>query len=58
MSEGKAAFQLLGSTQVFTLVENVELKRLRGEKLKELGLVAKLLGDSRPYSLEIEEYHR
>ena len=56
--DGKLAFQPMGSTQVFSLVENAELTKLKGEGLKEVGLVAQVIGEKSPYSLEIQKYQR
>jgi len=56
--DGKPAFQPTGSGQVFSLVENAELTKLKSEGLKEVGLVAKVVGDTSPYSLEIQRYQR
>lgn len=56
--DGKLAFQPMGSTQVFSLVENGELTKLKGEGLKEVGLVTKVIGEKPPLSLEIQEYHQ
>ncbi len=55
---GKPAFQPTGSGQVFSLVENAELTKLKGEGLKEVGLVAKAVGAKGAYSLEIQRYHK
>ena len=56
--DGKPAFQPMGSSQVFSLVENAELTKLKGEGLKEVSLVAKVIGKKRPYSLEIQNYQK
>ena len=56
--DGKLAFQPMGLLQVFSLVENAELTKLKGEGLKEAGVVAKVIGDKPPLSLEIQKYQR
>ena len=56
--DGKLAFQPAGSAQAFSLVENAELTKLKGEGLKEVGLVAKVIGEKPPLSLEIQNYQR
>lgn len=54
--DGKFVFQPVGLEQLFQLVENPELKKLKGEDLKEVGLVAKVIGEKPPLSLEIQQY--
>ena len=56
--DGKPGFQPMGSTQVFSLVENAELTKLKGEGLKEMGLVAKVIGGKPPLTLEIQNYQK
>jgi len=56
--DGKLAFQPIGSGQVFSLMETVNLTKLKGEGLKEVDLVAKVIGERPPLSLEIEKYQR
>ncbi len=56
--DGKPGFQPMGSTQVFSLVENAELTKLKGEGLKEAGLVAKVIGGKPPLSLEIQNFQK
>jgi len=56
--EGKPAFQPTGSGQVFSLVENAELTKLKGEGLEEAGVVAKVIGEKPPLSLQIQKYQR
>lgn len=56
--DGKLVFQPIGSTQVFSLVQNEELTKLKAEGSKELGLLAKVVGDKALLSLEIQEYHK
>jgi len=56
--DGKPAFQPTGSGQVFSLVENSELTKLKSEGLKEVDLVAKVIGEKPPLSLEIQKYQR
>ncbi len=55
---GKPAFQHVGSGQVFSLVENAEFTKLKSERLKEIGLVAKVIGEKPPLSLEIQNYQK
>jgi len=55
---GKPAFQPTGSGQVFSLMENAELTKLKSEGLKEAGVAAKVVGDKPPLSLEIQKYQR
>ncbi len=55
---GKPAFQHVGSGQVFSLVENAEFTKLKAEGLKEIGLVAKVVGEKSPLSLEIQNYQK
>ena len=52
--DGKPIFQHLGSSQVFSLLENAEFTKLKAEGLKEIGLVAKVIGEKSPLSLEIQ----
>lgn len=54
-TKGGVTFQPVRSPQVFTILENAEIEKLIGEKLKDVGLVAKILGESSPYRLEIEK---
>jgi len=56
--DGKFAFQPVGSSQVFSLVESPDLTKLKGEGLKEVSLVAKVIGEKDPYTLEIQKYNR
>ena len=56
--DGKLAFQPMGSAQVFSLVKNAELEKLKSEGLNEAGLVAKVVGAKGAYSLEIQKYQR
>ena len=56
--DGKPAFQPMASSQVFSLVENVELTKLKSEGLKEAGVGAKVIGEKPPLSLEIQNYQR
>ena len=55
---GKLAFQPMGSAQVFSLLENAELTKLNSEGLKEAGVVAKVIGEKPPLSLQIQKYQR
>ena len=55
---GKPAFQPTGSGQVFSLVKNAEFTKLKAEGLKEIGLVAKVVGEKSPLSLEIQNYQK
>ncbi len=55
---GKPAFQPVGSSQLFSLVENPEFAKLKREGLKEIGLVAKVVGEKSPLSLEIQKYQK
>ncbi len=54
--DGKPVFQPEGLGQVFSLVVNTEQGKLKTEGLKEAGVVAKVIGDKPPLSLEIEKY--
>jgi len=56
--DGKPAIQHVGSGQVFTLVENAEFTKLKAEGLKKIGLVAKVVGEKSPLSLEIQNYQK
>ena len=56
--ESKLVFQPIGSGQVFSLMESVDLTKLKSEGLKEVNLVAKVIGDKPPLSLEIQKYQR
>jgi len=56
--DGKPAFQPTGSGQVFFLVENAELTKLKSEGLKEAGVAAKVVGDKPPFSLETQKYQQ
>ncbi len=56
--DGKPIFQHVGSSQVFSLVENPEFAKLKREGLKEIGLVAKVVGEKSPLSLEIQKYQK
>ena len=53
-TEGRLAFQPVGSSQVFSLAENEELTKLKGDGLQAAGLVAKVVGEKPPLSLEIQ----
>ncbi len=56
--DGKPAFQHGGSGQIFSLVENAEFIKLKAKGLKETGLVAKVVGEKSPLSLEIQNYQK
>ncbi len=56
--DAKLVFQPIRSGQVFSLMETVNLTKLKGEGLKEIGLVAKVIGEKPPLSLEIQKYQR
>ncbi len=56
--DSKPVFQPMASSQVFSLVENAELTKLKSEGLKEAGVVAKVIGEKPPLSLEIQKYQR
>ncbi len=56
--DAKLVFQPIGSGQVFSLMENAELTKLKSEGLKEAGVAAKVVGDKPPLSLEIQKYQR
>jgi hypothetical protein len=56
--DSKPIFQPVGSDQLFSLAENETLAKLTAEGLDKAGLVAKVLGDRDPLSLEIQAYHR
>lgn len=56
--DGKPVFQLVASSQLFSLMENEELTKLMGEGLKEIGLVAKVIGGKPPLLLEIQNYQK
>ncbi len=56
--DGKPIFQHGGSGQVFSLVENAEFTNLKAEGLKEIGLVAKVVGEKLSLSLEIQNYQK
>jgi len=56
--DGKLAFQHGGSGQVFSLVENEELTKLKAEGLKEISLVAKVVGEKSSFLLEIQNYRK
>lgn len=56
--DGKLAFQPIGSPQTFSLVPNEKLTQLGVEGLKEVGLVAKVVGVKPPLSLEIKDYNK
>ena len=55
---GKLAFQPMGSSQVFSLVVNAEQGKLKSEGLTEAGVVAKVIGDKPPLSLEIQNFQK
>ena len=55
---GKLAFQPVSSSQVFSLAVNPEQGRLKSEGLKEAGVIAKVLGDKPPLSLEIQNFQK
>ncbi len=55
---GKLAFQPTGSSQVFSLVVNAEQGKLKSEGLTEAGVVAKVIGDKPPLSLEIQNFQK
>jgi hypothetical protein len=54
--DGKPVFQPVGSNQLFSLVANAAATNLKTERLKEVGLVAKVVGEKPPLSLEIQQY--
>ncbi len=56
--DGKPAFTPMASSQVFSLVKNAELTKLKSEGLKEAGVVAKVIGEKPPLSLQIQKYQR
>ena len=56
--DGKPVFQPVVSSQLFSLMENEELTKLKGEGLKEIGLVAKVIGGKPPLSLKIQNYQK
>jgi len=56
--DAKLVFQPIGSGQVFSLMETVNLTKLKGEGLKEVELVAKVIGEKPPLSLEIQKYQQ
>ncbi len=56
--DAKLVVQPTGSGQVFSLVETVKLTKLKGEGLIEIDLVAKVIGEKPPLSLEIQNYQR
>ena len=56
--DSKPVFQPTDSSQVFSLVVNAEQGKLKSEGLKEAGVVAKVIGDKPPLSLEIQKYQR
>ena len=56
--EGIATFQPFGSAQTFTLIKNEELNILKGENLTEVDLVARVMGETSPYSLEVQKYQK
>ncbi len=60
LKEGKSkfVFQPMGSGQVFSLIESEDLVKLKGDGLKEIDLVAKVIGDRPPLTLEIQKYRR
>jgi len=55
---GKPAFQPVGLGQIFSITENAEFTKLNGKGLKEVELVAKVIGEKPPLSLEIQKYHQ
>ena len=54
--DGKPVFQPVGSNQLFSLVANAASTNLKTEGLKEFGLIAKVVGEKPPLSLEIQQY--
>ena len=54
--DGKPVFQPVGSNQLFSLVANAASTNLKTEGLKIVGLVAKVIGEKPPLSLEIQQY--
>ena len=56
--DARLVFQPVGSDQVFSLVENTEFTKLKTGALKEVGLVAKVVGEKPALSLEIQNYQR
>ena len=56
--DNKVVFRAFESGQVFSLMETVNLTKLKGEGLKEVDLVAKVIGEKPPLSLEIQKYQR
>ncbi len=56
--DAKLVFQLIGSGQVFSIMENAELTKLKSEGLKEADVAAKVIGDNPPLSLEIQIYQK
>ena len=56
--DARLVFQPIGSAQVFSLMETVNLTKLKGEGIKEVDLVAKVIGEKPPLSLEIQKYQR
>ena len=55
---GKPAFQPIGLGQIFSITENAEFTKLKGKGLKEVDLVAKVIGEKPPLSLEIQKYQQ
>ena len=58
VKDGKLAFQPIGSPQTFYLVPNGKLKQLGDEGVKEVGLIARVVGEKPPLSLEIKDYNK
>ncbi len=56
--DGQLSFQPMGSNQIFSLVKNAELTKLKSEELKEVGLVARVVGEKSPLFLEIQQYSK
>ena len=56
--DGKLAFQPIGSPQTFSLVPNEKFTQLGAEGLKEVGLIARVVGEKPPLSLEIKDYNK
>ena len=51
---GQMVFRPSGAAQVFTILESSENAKVRLETLEEVGLVAKVVGETSPYGLEID----
>ena len=57
-ADGRLMFQPAGLNQRFSLVENPELIKLKGEGLKDVQLEARVVGENMPLSLEILKYQQ